>query len=321
MKKKLFITVLAVGLLTGCGKTIPKLSNGEEAFVEFNNGTKISINELWNDVKGTYALYTAMEKIDKVILDEEYKDQLEEIDKEVNDYKTYYQAYYGDKVLDYVYQSGYASLDEYIEAYRVSYMTNLAVTDYAKSKITSKQINNYYKNETVGDIHCVHILVKPKSSSSDDDKQAKESAEAILKALKKDIKSGTKALTAFEKYKSDTSVTYEDLGYFNKGEMVSAFEEAAFALKNGEYSSKPVKTSFGYHIILKLDQKAKPTQKDAEEKILETLANNYLTENASASVDAMVALRKKYGVKWYDDELERSYNNYINYLVNQYNAN
>ncbi len=41
-----------------------------------------------------------------------------------------------------------------------------------------------------------------------------------------------------------------DLGYFSTGQMVPAFEESAFKLSEGEYTKNPVKTQFGWHIIL-----------------------------------------------------------------------
>lgn len=44
------------------------------------------------------------------------------------------------------------------------------------------------------------------------------------------------------------------LGWFNKGDMVPEFENAAFNGKKGEVVG-PVKTEFGYHIILIIDQK------------------------------------------------------------------
>ena len=40
-----------------------------------------------------------------------------------------------------------------------------------------------------------------------------------------------------------------DLGSFGRGMMVKKFEQSAYNLKNGETTSAPVKTQFGYHII------------------------------------------------------------------------
>ena len=45
-----------------------------------------------------------------------------------------------------------------------------------------------------------------------------------------------------------------NLGWFNKGDMVKEFEDASFNGKKGDIVG-PIKTEFGYHIILIKDQK------------------------------------------------------------------
>jgi len=46
-----------------------------------------------------------------------------------------------------------------------------------------------------------------------------------------------------------------DLGWFRKVDMVPEFGEKAFSMKKGTYTNEPVKTQFGWHVILLLDKK------------------------------------------------------------------
>ena len=67
-----------------------------------------------------------------------------------------------------------------------------------------------------------------------------------------------------------------DLGWFGKGMMVKEFEDACFSGKVGDIQ-KPIKTSFGYHIILVTDQSS---NKYVVEKILNAVQESATTRDA-----------------------------------------
>lgn len=326
MKKKIILIIVALGMLTGCG-SIPKLSNGNEAILEFKDGSMISVDDVWSEMKDQYALSVLLNKMDDKILREEYKDKLDDMEEYIKGYETSLKANYVDENGNYdedklnsaLSQYGYSSIDVLLDQQRLSYLNDLATTDYAKKQISDKQVKKYYDDEAVGDIHCVHILVEPEAAGTEKENAALEKAKGIITAIKDDIKSGTSPEEAFKKYENDSSVNYQDLDYFNKGDMVEAFETAAYALKKNEYSTTPVKTSYGYHIILKLDEKEKDTLENSTDKIREKLANKLIDEDANTSVNALVELRKSYGVEFHDDSLKEQYNRYINNLINNNN--
>jgi peptidylprolyl isomerase len=97
-----------------------------------------------------------------------------------------------------------------------------------------------------------HILVEKEGDAKD-----------IIKALSK--KKGEELETEFEKLAKEKSTDKGsaerggDLGYFSEERMVKEFSDAAFALKSGEITKTPVKSKFGYHVILVTDRKAAGT--------------------------------------------------------------
>ncbi len=86
-----------------------------------------------------------------------------------------------------------------------------------------------------------------------------------------------------------------DLGYFSRGQMVDAFEEAAFALEPGAYTKEPVQTQFGFHIV-KLEDKrmsAPPPLEEVEEQVRTVLLRQKFETT-------MAGLREKFAVEILD---------------------
>jgi peptidyl-prolyl cis-trans isomerase C len=95
-----------------------------------------------------------------------------------------------------------------------------------------------------------HILVSPKSDDEEGERMAREK----ITALQKELDGGASfAVVAMENSEGPSAKGGGDLGFFGRGQMVPAFEEAVFALQPGEVSDV-VETRFGYHII-KLEER------------------------------------------------------------------
>jgi peptidyl-prolyl cis-trans isomerase C len=112
------------------------------------------------------------------------------------------------------------------------------------------------------EVHARHILVKTEGE-----------AKSIIAQLDK----GADFATLAKKYSTDPgAASGGDLGYFGREDMVPAFAGAAFALPVGHYTETPVKTEFGWHVILVEDRRVKkaPTFAEAREEISRQLARD-----------------------------------------------
>lgn len=68
-----------------------------------------------------------------------------------------------------------------------------------------------------------------------------------------------------------------DLGWFSKGRMVAEFEDAAFKLNVGEIS-KPVKSQFGYHVILSLGKEDRALSDSEYQQLRQTKFQEWLDQ-------------------------------------------
>ena len=91
-----------------------------------------------------------------------------------------------------------------------------------------------------------HILFKvEESADAATKKKVRDQAESVLKQ----VRAGADFAQLAKKYSADGSAQEGgDLNFFTRGQMVPAFDQAAFALKPGQISDI-VTTQFGYHII------------------------------------------------------------------------
>ena len=336
MKKKILLSLLILGFAAGCGK-IPKLANGEDAVVSFKKEDQaISATDLYNNIKKKYALSSLIDMIDTKILLEKYpdkdKDASKDADEQIEQVKKYYvgeDGKYDEKTLLASLQTyyGISTIDEFKDMLKLSYYRDLAVTDYAKDSITDKDIKKYYDEEVVGDISAKHILISPKTTDDMSDEDKKKAEEEALKTAKEVItklNKGEKFDDLAKEYSADESNKDKggDLGYFNKGAMVEEFEKAAYALKLNAYTKEPVKTKFGYHIILKTGEKEKEALDSMKDTIIEKLAKQKREADNAYAIEAMVEIRKDNGMKIEDDELAKQYETYIsNQLISARNAN
>ena len=327
MKKKIFLISLIALCMCGCGK-VSKLSDGKDAVVSFEGMESISVDSLYNNMKDRYAVSILIDMIDKEILFKNYKDKIQEAEDYANEQvKSLEKSYESEEELLNAINSyyGYQTIKEFKEYIELNYFRDLATTDYAKKQITDKEIESYYESDIVGDIEASHILitVNVKDDATDEEKEkaenkAKKEAEQIIEKLNKGEDFNELAKT----YSKDDSNKNEGgaLGKFNKGDMESSFETAAYELKVNEYTKEPVKTSYGYHIIKKTKEHEKDTLENVKEEIIETLADELINTNATVSITALTELRKEKGMKIEDSELKSNYNKYINSLYNYYST-
>jgi peptidyl-prolyl cis-trans isomerase D len=141
-----------------------------------------------------------------------------------------------------------------------------------------------------------HILISvPQGSDAKVDAAAKVKAEDVLKQ----VKAGGNFSELAAKYSDDPGSKNSggELGTFEKGKMVPAFEKAAFALQPGQ-TSDLVKTDFGYHIIQveQHDQAHVKTLAEVKDEITRVLEQQKVGQAEQAYANQLASQAAKDGI-------------------------
>jgi peptidyl-prolyl cis-trans isomerase C len=167
-----------------------------------------------------------------------------------------------------------------------------------KVSVTPQDLDAYYKQnpdqfKQAEQLRASHILFPIESSATEDFKKTtRAQADAVLKRAQ----SGEDFAGLAKEFSKDSSASNGgDLNYFPRGQMVPAFEQAAFALKPGQISGI-VESQFGLHIIKVTDHKPERAVPLAE--VSDRLSDFLRRRKQQELVQEFVAsLRTKYKVE------------------------
>ena len=303
----ILITVLVVVIIWP--DRIATLKDGTQPVAEID-GYTVTANDLYEDMKDVYSISSLLDKIDNKILEEKYPETDEmndELKQQAESYYSAYKQYYKMDKETFLSNNGFGSEKAFLEYLRLQYRRNKYAEDYIKTLISDKEVEKYYEDKVYGDINTKHILVKVDSSASDEDKKK---AEDLAKEIISKLNNGKSFDDVKEEYKDQ--ITYEELGYKSyNANLESAYMEAMQKLENNSYSKEPVKTSYGYHVIYRIDQKEKPALEDVKEEIIDSLVSEKKSEDKNISYVALDKMREESGLKFSDTVLEKKYNTYM----------
>lgn len=127
----------------------------------------------------------------------------------------------------------------------------ISVKPEAIAEFYQKNPEKFQQTERV---HASHILI---AVPKDADAAAKTAARQKATEVLKEVKAGKDFAALAKQYSQDpgSAPTGGDLGFFQRGQMVAPFADAAFSLKPGD-TSDVVETQFGFHIIKVIEKQA-----------------------------------------------------------------
>jgi len=268
----ILVILFAAVIYTFSTNDIVKPSEGDASVAAMVNGEEISmdyIHMLYDRIPESYRPFITKstilnQTINKVILLQEASKLGLSVDEtEVDEAITTALAGLGETKEDF--EARLAEENLSFDFFKSEYKKDLIINKLFEETIFRNiQVSDEdAKAEFDATIHARHILL-----------ETEEDALAVIAELE-----GIEYYSEFEKKFIELAKTKStgpsgpnggDLGEFGKGVMVPEFETAVFGLDVGEYSTQPVKTQFGYHVVFRVPKDS--SFEDVSESLKESLA-------------------------------------------------
>ena len=291
---------------------IATLKDGTQPVVKVG-GKTYTANNLYEKMKDYYSVSLLLDQIDNDLLTKLYPEDdamTKKIQENAEYYLNMYKQYYNYTQEEFLEKNGFSSYEAFLEYLRLDYRRNKYLDDYVEKNLSDNEIQKYYDDNVYGDINTQHVLVEVKSS--DDDKSDKLS-DADAKKLAEEIITKLNDGTSWDTIKKDykDKVTFEDLGYQSwDASLEESFMTALKGMEDNSYSKEPVKTSYGYHVIYRLDQKKKPSLKNAKEKVINKMVADKKSKDSNLLYKSLISLRNEKKIKFSDTVMQGKYDAY-----------
>ncbi|WP_395318245.1 peptidylprolyl isomerase [Fructilactobacillus frigidiflavus] len=249
--------------LVACGQS--------DKTVVTTSGGKITEEQYYNKMKDTQQGKQELQQlILNKVLEHKYGDKVKK--SEVNDQLNQYKSQYGSQFTAMLQQQGMTE-SQLKSSIRDNLLLKQAVLD--KTSFTDKDLQKQFKS------------YEPKVTVKAITVKDKDTAETVIS----DLQDGKKFDALAKKYSTDDATKKKGglLPAFDNAStsVDSKFKKAAFALKNGEYTTEPVKTDAGYQVIEMVKHPSKGSWKDHKAELKDQLATSRM--NNSTTLHNVVA--------------------------------
>jgi len=236
MKKKIIpLLVAGTALIAGCNQKAPDSSSATPA---------VAKSDAVAVVNGQYIAKSTLEQLEKEIAERGHGQTFpkEKLIEELIQRELLVQ----DAIQKQLDKS--AEIIAQLDSAKKKLLTQADVQNFIKANpVTDAEVKAEYDSKVAGEngteYKARHILVK---------------TEAEAKKLIAELDKGGDFAKLANKHSLDAKESQNggDLGWFVAGQMVAPFSEAVVKLEKGKYTKTPVKTQFGFHVILREDSRA-----------------------------------------------------------------